>query len=245
MGPLLSRELAHRVAMAAHVLGIEPRAMLLTLFDAVGLPFSKARFTMLTVSDLREGLEKQHVAIPTSSETPEKEQLLKLKHAVRCIWGYKDDDRQRLPEPTGRLDSPLPGSIRVAVATSTGKQVDERFGGALRFFVYQVSKEETQLVDVRSAAEAVDSEDAIDFRAQLIPDCQVLYTQAIGGHVAAKVIQRGVYPLTVDSRPKVDEVLDRLQQKMQDNPPPWLAKAMDIPLDDRIRFQDQGVLEPL
>lgn len=244
MGPLLSKELAERVAVAGHILGVTPRTLLLVLVDVVGLPFSKSRFTQLTVSNLRDGLLRHEGNESFDLDESSGQELATLKQAVRCLWGFREDDVQRLPEPSGRLDVPLPGSIRVAVATSNGKQVDEHFGGALRFFVYQVSKEASQLVDVRSAAEAVDAADGIDFRAELIPDCQVLYTQAIGGPIAAKVIQRGVYPLTVESRSKVDEVLHRLQQKMLNNPPPWLAKAMKVPLDDRIRFQRHEVLEP-
>lgn len=242
MVPLLSRELARRVGLAGRILGMDTRTLLPILIDAIGLPFTKSRFAKLTVRDLRLGISRKNSigSPPQQADNPELDQL---KHAVRCLWGFKEGEEQDLPDPAGCHGAPLPGGVRVAVATSNGKLVDEHFNGALRFFVYEVSKDALQLIDIRSASEAVDAVDTIEFRAQLIPDCEVLFTQAIGGHVAAKVIQRGIYPLTVEHQPPVGDVLRLLQQKMQDNPPPWLGKAMNVPVDDRIRYQNQELLE--
>jgi hypothetical protein len=70
----------------------------------------------------------------------------------------------------------------------------------------------------------------------LIRDCHVLFVRSIGGPAAAKVINTGVYPLKFTEGGWIRGHLDELRKKMGSAPPPWLAKAMNIPVEDRIRF---------
>ena len=161
-----------------------------------------------------------------------------IKKAVQFLWGFSDEDGSRLPSLTGSVDDAVPGSIRVAVASTRGERIDEHFGIALRFFVYQVTTNRARLIDIRSIAAAVDAEDVNDFRVELLRDCQLLYVGSIGGPPAGKVVQRGIYPLKVSGQPAISEELGRLRSKMADQPPPWLAKAMGTPVEDRIRYTD-------
>ena len=60
--------------------------------------------------------------------------------------------------------------------------------------------------------------------------------QSIGGPAAAKVINAGIYPLKFAEGGPARVHLDELRSKMASAPPPWLAKAMNVPVEDRIRY---------
>lgn len=242
--PLLSREVALRVGLASSVLdGIDAKTLIPALIGMVGLPLTKDRLAKITVTGLKHSLpgavdkntpQADDAATSASRTLPQTDSF---KTAVRYLWGFTDEDEQRLPQFEDYSAGDMPGSIRVGFATTDGELLDQHFGGCLRFFVYQVSPAEVRLVDFRSVADSVDAEDPTAYRAELLQDCHVLYVQSIGGPAAAKVIQRGIYPLKNEERPAISELLAQLQEKMANNPPPWLAKVMDVPVEDRIRFR--------
>ncbi len=119
---------------------------------------------------------------------------------------------------------------------TAAKQLNAHFGSARRYLIYQLTPQECRLIDIRSADGADESEDSSAFRAGLIDDCHVLFVQSIGGPAAAKVINAGVYPLKYVDGGAARPHLDELRKKMGSLPPPWLAKAMNVPVEDRIRF---------
>ncbi|MEM9643967.1 MAG: NifB/NifX family molybdenum-iron cluster-binding protein [Planctomycetota bacterium] len=232
--PRLSSELALRVAHASKALQLETKHFTQTLIDGVGLPFSKSRFGKITAGSLSSAMEQSsNDAVRYAAGETEK-----VNRAVQYLWGFRDDDEQRIAQPTASLSDVTTGDVRVAVASTDGEWLDAHFGGTLRFFVYRVGTECFDLVDVRSVAGSVDAEDATEFRVGLIQDCQLLYVQSIGGPPAGKVTQRGVYPLKVEAKTPVADLIGRLQDKMRNAPPPWLAKAMGVPVEDRIRYTE-------
>ena len=101
--------------------------------------------------------------------------------------------------------------------------------------MYQLSKTEYRLIDIRSTVEADSSDDRNLFRANLIKDCHVLFVQSIGGPAAAKVIRADIYPIKV---PEVVNATEKLIefQKVFDAPPPWMAKALGRSAEERKRF---------
>ncbi len=232
--PFLSSELALRVATAAGRLGVETKTFVPVLVECVGLPFTKSRFGKTTVNRVAESLARSDD--PAANYAAGERDA--LKSAVQTLWGFRADDESRLPETTGSVDDPADGAIRVAVASSDGQWIDEHFGGTLRFFVFQVAPDGSALIDIRSTRDAVDAEDGSEFRVDLIQDCQILYVRSIGGPPAGKVTQRGIHPMKVEQRVAIPDELARLQTKMGNSPPPWLAKAMGVPVEDRIRFTE-------
>ncbi len=133
----------------------------------------------------------------------------------------------------------IPGSVRVAVASNEGENLDGHFGNCARFLIYQVGIGECRLVAIRSSAGAEEALDSSTFRAELIRDCQFVFVLAIGGPAAAKVIQTGIYPLKFADSGSARVYLDQLRSKMASKPPPWLAKVMNVPVEDRIRYHTE------
>jgi hypothetical protein len=101
--------------------------------------------------------------------------------------------------------------------------------------VYQLSRDEHRLIDIRSTVEADNSDDRNLFRVNLVKDCHVLFMQSIGGPAAAKVIRADIYPIKI---PDVIEAVEQLKtfQQVFDSPPPWMAKALGRSAEERKRF---------
>ena len=119
--------------------------------------------------------------------------------------------------------------MRIAFTSTDGRIVDEHFGKATHFQVWEVGPDRAEAVGTVSAltAAAEDEEDRLTARASAIADCAIVYTVAIGGPAAAKLIARRIHPMKTNAEVPVAEVVERLQGVLRGRPPPWLRKAME------------------
>ncbi len=216
----ITKGAALRIALAAKALEeVEPRAFTIKLAEKLGLPITEDKLANITVADIK--------LLLTGEETIEPDQdMASIKLAVRYLWGENGDDAD-VPKPEAYVDGELSDSLRVAVASNTGENLDGHFGSAPRFLVYQVGKTAVKLVDVRATLIADEAEDKNVARSQLINDCQIVYVQSIGGPAAAKVVRAGVHPVKIPTVTPAREAIARLQAVL-DAPPPWLAKIMGV-----------------
>lgn len=237
----LSRDTALRIALAARSLpGVTSGALVNALVAQLGWPLDEDKLARLTVSQLRNGLSQggsidADVDLPRA-EITERFALLDLKQSVEILWG--DQVVRANVQPLAPYqEGDMPGSIRAAVASDREEEINAHFGNCRWFLIYQLDPRECRLIDVRDTDGADEADDSSAFRAHLIRDCHVLFVMSIGGPAAAKVINTGIFPLKVAAGGPARPHLDELRQRMAHLPPPWLAKAMNIPVDDRIRFQ--------
>jgi nitrogen fixation protein NifX len=228
----LSRELALRIALASRVLpDVNVPKLIGILHDKVGAPLDDEKLKAITVTNLKTGIgsldgEEDGEDIGIGLEN--------IKLAVRYLWGEEEAD-EGLPQVMPYKDGDLPESIRVAVASNVGSLLNGHFGSCIRFLVYQLSRDNCRLIDIRSTIEADSSDDRNLFRANLIKDCHVLFVQSIGGPAAAKVVRADIYPIKV---PDVIDALEKLHefQAVFDAAPPWMAKALGRGAEERKRF---------
>lgn len=228
----LPRELALRIALASRILpGVDVPKLLEILHGRLGSPLTDEKLKSVTVTNLKTGIgsldgeeDGEDIGIG----------LANIKLAVRYLWGDEAEDED-LPEIQLYKEGDIPESIRVAIASNSGALVNGHFGSCIRFLVYQLSRDDYRLVDIRSTIDADSSDDRNAFRADLIKDCHVMFVQSIGGPAAAKVIRNDIYPIKV---PDVIEAVDQLKefQKVFDAPPPWLAKVLGRSAEERVRF---------
>jgi nitrogen fixation protein NifX len=229
----LSREIALRIGLAAKVLpGVDARRLVEVLVERIGSPVTEKKLSKVTVTHLKTGL-----ASVDGEEDGEDAGIGMeyLKLAVRYLWG-EEGIEPNLPKMQAYQDDDMPGSIRVAIASNGGEELDGHFGSCPRFLVYQVSAEEIRLIDLRSTDGAEKSDDRNAFRANVIKDCHIMYVQSIGGPAAAKVVRAGIYPMKEPDGGSAPEVLARLQTVMAGTPPPWLAKVMGVSPEERLRY---------
>ncbi|ELS00756.1 dinitrogenase iron-molybdenum cofactor biosynthesis protein [Xenococcus sp. PCC 7305] len=232
----ISNEVALRIALAAKVL---PNTSVKDLIEALqtNLDYEITEETLgnLTVTQLKRSFGNIYeVDSEWEGEDADNSDIANFKEAVRILWGEKGQCEQELPiKPYQEGD--MPNSIRIAVASNTGEQLDGHFGSCHRYLIYQLSVDEIRLIAVRSAIEADLSEDKNQFRVNLIKDCPILYVSSIGGPAAAKVIQAYIYPMKIEKGGAIREILADLQNAIATSPPPWLAKILGVGTGKRVK----------
>lgn len=233
----LTRDLALRIGLAAKVLpDVDARSLLNVLISTLGQPLTDQKLREITVTDIRTALGSVD-GEEDSEDTGIHKDAMKL--AVRYLWG-EDIDDPNLPTKVDYKEGEMPGSIRVAIASTQQEKVDGHYGSCPRFLIYQISPEEKRLIDIRPTDGADDAEDKNAFRAELISDCDVLYVQSVGGPAAAKIVRAGIYPIKLPDGGEAEEALARLQGTLQGTPPPWLAKILGVDAEKRTKFSGQG-----
>ena len=236
-GMTIDRETALRIALAARTL---PETDMPTLIDVLnqrlGAPLTLEKLARITVTDLKAGIGSLDGEEDSeNTDGMDRTGLEPIKLAVRVLWGETTED-DTLPKPAPYADGDMPGSIRVAIASNSGANLDGHFGSCLRYLVYQVSGEESRLIDIRSALEADFADDKNLFRVNLIRDCQVLYIVSVGGPAAAKIVRADICPMKKLEGGEAMEVLKDLQGVMKGTPPPWLAKVLGVANEQRFKF---------
>ena len=117
--------------------------------------------------------------------------------------------------------------MKVAFTSSTGEIVDQHFGHTSSFTVWEVGPDQAAFSGTtRALTEALDDEDRTVARASAIADCAIVYTQAIGGPAAAKLVARRIHPMKTGTPVPITDLVAKLQEVLRGKPPPWLRKAM-------------------
>jgi len=118
--------------------------------------------------------------------------------------------------------------MKIAFTSTTGEMIDQHFGQCRSFQIWEVGPQEASFQETISVGETGgDEEDRIAARAQLLSDCAIVYTMQIGGPAAAKLVARKIHPMKTNNEVSLKETVERLQEVLRGNPPPWLRKAMN------------------
>ncbi|MEI6205590.1 MAG: nitrogen fixation protein NifX [Desulfuromonadales bacterium] len=118
--------------------------------------------------------------------------------------------------------------MKIAFTTSTGETIDQHFGQCRSFHIWEVGPDEASFREEIAVDEhGGDEEDRISARAKVLSDCAIVYTMQIGGPAAAKLVARKIHPMKTNCEVSLKETVERLQEVLRGNPPPWLKKAMN------------------
>ncbi len=118
--------------------------------------------------------------------------------------------------------------MKIAFTTSTGESIDQHFGQCQSFHIWEVGPDEAAFLETVSVGEhGADEEDRITARAQLLSDCAIVYTMQIGGPAAAKLVAQKIHPMKTTTEVSLKATVERFQEVLRGNPPPWLRKAMN------------------
>jgi len=229
----LSRELALRIGLAARALpDTDAKRLFNVLNHCVGFPITEDKIGSLNLKTLKAAQEGEFSDI---DDALLKKALHILKHDVETV-------ETRKPEIVSLGEGDMPGSVRIACASNDAVTVDGHFGSCSQFMVYQVSADETRLIDIRSTdiPDGLEVDDKNLYRAEMIQDCQVLYMASVGGPAAAKIVKLGIHPIKLPSVESIADIIAQLQTVIAGTPPPWLAKVMGIEASDRFRFEREA-----
>ena len=128
-------------------------------------------------------------------------------------------------EGTNDLDN----SMKVAFATKDLDLINAHFGGAKEFVVYNVSPDGFEVDGViKTDTSAMNGDEKTEFKVKALHGINIMYCESIGGTAAAKVIRAGMNPMKVQEPRKIEDVLKELVIMINDNPPPWIKRIMNI-----------------
>jgi len=119
-------------------------------------------------------------------------------------------------------------SLRVAFASTDRVRVDQHFGAAAAFAVFDVSADAAPLVEV---AEFLDSaQDGFDAKLPAkiatLAGCGAVYCLAVGASAVKQLLAAGIQPIRVEEGASIDGLIADLQQEIASGPGGWLAKAL-------------------
>lgn len=129
--------------------------------------------------------------------------------------------------------------MKIAFATTDEKNINDHFGRAGMFAVYDISKDVSRFVETRKFADGEDRsitstreqgkvhEDLVQAKVDRLSDCRIVYLTDIGGPAAARLVKNGMMPLKVKEATVIDDALAQLKATISGTPPPWLRKAMN------------------
>ncbi|MER8981568.1 nitrogen fixation protein NifX [Mesorhizobium sp. M0870] len=142
------------------------------------------------------------------------------------------------------------GALRVAIATQDMKSLNAHFGSARCFVVYDVGREEWNLVEAvafddvsdESGKHRTGGDDRITPKVEALKGCHLLFCLAIGGPSAAKLVSAKIHPVKVPQPETIQEVLLRTQMMLRTCPPPWLRKVLAQAgvAEQKPSFEDEG-----
>jgi nitrogen fixation protein NifX len=117
--------------------------------------------------------------------------------------------------------------MKVAFASTDKVHIDEHFGKAEEFYIWDIGPEEAAFSGiVQLKAEEGYIDDKIEARTAVLADCALVYVGEIGGPAAARLVQKKIHPIKSKEHEPITVVVEKLQEVLKGNPPPWLRKAM-------------------
>jgi nitrogen fixation protein NifX len=129
--------------------------------------------------------------------------------------------------------------MKVAFATIDGKNVDEHFGRAGMFAIYEITENGHRFVETRKFADGMDKsvtdtkdqgplhDSAVQSKVDKLVDCKLIYMTEIGGPSAARLVKKGIMPMKVKEIVSIESALLQLEETIKKSPAPWLRKAMN------------------
>lgn len=129
--------------------------------------------------------------------------------------------------------------MKAAFATTGGVRVDEHFGRAAKFAVYEFTAESFTPEGIRTFSDAARDEnvestkglgeahdEAVEAKVEKLLDCGVVYFTSIGGPSAARLVRKGIMPVKVADGTDILEIAEALMNTIKTSPPPWMKKLL-------------------
>lgn len=117
-------------------------------------------------------------------------------------------------------------SVKIAFASNDRRTVNQHFGAAGAFAVYELDETSARLVEVAEFIEtAMDGhEGKLAAKVSLLSGCAAVYCNAVGASAIQQLLVKGIQPMRVDEGVLIEELLSGLQKCLLNDPPVWLAK---------------------
>lgn len=116
--------------------------------------------------------------------------------------------------------------MKVGFATIDNILINDHFGWAKNFAIYEINKENFRFLENRQFEEEVGELNKIDKKIEGLKDLKIIFVEGIGGTAAARVVKSGIHPIKSKPNDKIEDVMKDLKAVLSNNPPPWLKKII-------------------
>lgn len=120
--------------------------------------------------------------------------------------------------------------IKVAFATTDRLRVNQHFGAAEAFAIYEVTPDKATLVGIGEfAEEAMDgNEDKLIAKVDFLEGCAAVYVMAIGASAIKKLMAKGIQPIRTNEVDAVDDLLGEISKAMNEGGVAWVDRAVAL-----------------
>ncbi|QGG48154.1 NifB/NifX family molybdenum-iron cluster-binding protein [Heliorestis convoluta] len=91
--------------------------------------------------------------------------------------------------------------IRVAVASSDGKVVNQHFGRAKQFLIFEIVEDHFQFLEIRYTSPACTGQDhregQMSQTIEMLADCRAVFVSQIGPGASEKLLAKGIVPYRI------------------------------------------------
>lgn len=118
--------------------------------------------------------------------------------------------------------------IKVAFASTDRTRVNQHFGSAEGFAVFDITPTSSALVAVAEfPPEAQDgNENKLITKVEFLVGCQAVFAQAIGASAIKQLMAQGVQPIRVAEVDCIDAIIAEIQEGMREGGIPWIDRAL-------------------
>ena len=118
--------------------------------------------------------------------------------------------------------------LKVAFASTDRTRVNQHFGAAEGFVIYEVTPDKATLVGVAEfAEEAMDgNEDKLGAKVDFLEGCAAVYVMAIGASAIKKLLAKGVQPIRVDEVDGINDLLVEISKAMSEGGVAWIDRSL-------------------
>ncbi|MCL4321646.1 MAG: nitrogen fixation protein NifX [Deltaproteobacteria bacterium] len=116
--------------------------------------------------------------------------------------------------------------MKVGFATTDNILINDHFGWAKNFAIYEINREGFRFLENRHFEEEIEELDKIDKKVEGLKDLKIIFVESIGGTAAARVVKSGIHPIKSKPNDKIEDVMNDLKTVLSGNPPPWLKKII-------------------
>lgn len=162
------------------------------------------------------------VTTPTLNNTPASARVNPVStRRLRLAWSVKQD--------------PV-AVIRVAFATTDRVRVNQHFGAAEGFAIYDVVPDRATLVGVAEFADEMmdGNESKLSAKVEFLDGCSAVYVTAIGASAIKQLTARGIQPIRINEVDHVDVLLRDIAVAMSVGGVAWIDRAIAAQTKSRI-----------
>ena len=140
--------------------------------------------------------------------------------------------RLRLVDSSGTEEA-MDRMLKVAFASADRKHVDQHFGSAGAFAIFEVCKDGSRLLELVEFGPTPQdgNEDKLAARIEALNGCAAVYMNAVGSSAILQLRAKGIRPMKVAPGTPIATQLFLLISELRQDPSDWVESAVAIEKD--------------